>query len=221
MTDQSHNVVKAVTSAQQLGYNKGLGHQVELMNQVVHSLQKRVDDHNVNVNAAVRENEALNADFKEAGARLAVNTKAINDNLVPTMNKLLTAISHGIYHYSEPISEDVYRTLQKVTGQSVQDLLKNGIYRDLRQSQANAQRSARYSQLYAETARENANHLHAELMDLQKAIQQLQQFGWVWLTEFLLVVGCFILLSGWWKVLIPLLLITGSTWFNQHMRKRD
>lgn len=214
MTDQSHNVVKAVTSAQQLGYNKGLGHQVELLGQVVNSLQKRVDTHNVNVNAVVRENQALNSDFKDAGARLSVNTKAINENLVPTMNKLLTAISRGIYHYSEPISEDVYKTLRKTTGQTVQDILRTEIYRDLRQSQSNAQKAAQYSKLYATTAKENANRLYAQMMDLQELIKELKHFGWIWLTEFVLVVGSFVLFPGRWKVIVTILLLLVLTGFN-------
>lgn len=151
--DQNRDIFQAVKDAHDIGFSSGLGKQVSLMSQRVSSIQNRVDSHNVHMDEIVRQNESMNADFQDAGARLAINTKAINENLVPTMNKLLAALSHGVYHNALPISRDVYRTLEQSTGLSVHDLMQDMVVKELQKSRIKASKSAQYAKLYSDTAK--------------------------------------------------------------------
>ena len=217
MVDQNHDVAQAVKDAHDIGFNSGLSKQVSMMNQQVNSIQSRVDTHNIHMDEIVRENESINADFKDAGARLAINTRAINENLIPTMNKLLSALSHGIYHNALPISRDVYKTLEQTTGQSVHDLMQDMVVKELRRSQVKATKSAQYAKLYSDTAKATNSDLQAKIQQLMLKLNKMESLGWWWLSECFIMLIILLVTPGLWKLLsglTTLLLITMANHFK-------
>ena len=217
MMDQNRDIFQAVKDAHDIGFSSGLGKQVSLMSQRVSSIQNRVDSHNVHMDEIVRQNESMNADFQDAGARLAINTKAINENLVPTMNKLLAALSHGVYHNALPISRDVYRTLEQSTGLSVHDLMQDMIVKELQKSRIKASKSAQYAKLYSDTAKATNSDLQVKIQQLMLKLNEIERLGWLWLSECFIMIIVLLVTPGIWKLLsgpVILLLITVTNHFK-------
>lgn len=215
--DQNRDIFQAVKDAHDIGFSSGLGKQVSLMSQRVSSIQNRVDSHNVHMDEIVRQNESMNADFQDAGARLAINTKAINENLVPTMNKLLAALSHGVYHNALPISRDVYRTLEQSTGLSVHDLMQDMVVKELQKSRIKASKSAQYAKLYSDTAKATNSDLQVKIQQLMLKLNEIERLGWLWLSECFIMIIVLLVTPGIWKLLsgpVILLLITVTNHFK-------
>ncbi|WP_283595762.1 hypothetical protein, partial [Paraclostridium bifermentans] len=80
MQAQTSKLLNSATDTRDIVYNEGLKDNLKGANQRIDALQKRMDNSTRSMSDIAKQNDAMNADFKQIGETLNQSTQAINTN---------------------------------------------------------------------------------------------------------------------------------------------
>ncbi|WP_441794887.1 hypothetical protein [Limosilactobacillus reuteri] len=212
MKDQNSKMLQAVASAKDIGFNEGLGERVD---DIVNQFEGiKIDFHNskLNLQDTARENQIMNADFKNAAQHLEANTQTINKKLVPSIQKLTQYLSQGIKYNPGPVAKDLYQVFSSETGKTVDQVISTEVKNKLINIQSETNQAKLSAQLASKTAQNALNELTNDLYEFKKVANQ-------YLIEFSIILGLTILTPGWYKILTLAFSTTISFLFNQKNSK--
>lgn len=214
MKDQTSKMVQAVTNAKDIGYNEGLGKRVDDIVNQFEGIQ--IDFHNskLNLQDTARENQIMNADFKNAAKHLEANTQTINKNLVPTIQTLTQHLINGIKYNPGPVAKDLYQIFTTETGKTVDQVISAEIKNKLIDVQSKTNQAMLSAQLASKTARAAVSELTNDLYEFKRLANQ-------YLIEFSTILGLTLLTPGWYKVLTLLFTTTISVLFNKRNNSKE
>ncbi|OTA75283.1 hypothetical protein, partial [Limosilactobacillus reuteri] len=194
MKDQTSKMVQAVANAKDIGFNEGLGKRVDDVQNQFESIQ--IDFHNskLNLQDSARQNQIMNADFKNAAKHLEDNTHAINDNLVPNIRSLTQLLIQGIKYKPIPVAKDLYQVFTTATGKTVDQVISTEVKNKLVDVQTQTNQAKLAAKLHADVAKDAVSELTNDLNEFKKLANQ-------YLVEFAAILGLTILTPGWYKVL--------------------
>lgn len=208
---QTSKVIDAVSSAKTIGYNEGLGDRID---DVVNQFEGiKIDYHNskLNLDSAARQNEIMNADFKNAAKHLETNTNSINQQLVPTIRQLIGYLAQGIRYQPVPVARDIANIFTTATGKTVDQVISKEVKNKLIDVQTDAKQASADAMKYAEIAQ-------ASNMQISEDIAELEQLLPMYIIEFAIIVGFTVATPGWFKiitlVLAVIIMLLFNNWFN-------
>ena len=214
MKDQTSKMVQAVTSAKDIGYNEGLGKRIDDIVNQFEGIQ--IDFHNskVNLQDTARENQIMNADFKNAAKHLEANTLTINKKLVPSIQMLTQYLIHGVKYNPVPVAKDLSKVFTDATGKSVDQVISSEVKNKLIDVQSKTDKAKLSAQLASKTAQNAVSELTNDLYNFERLANQ-------YLIEFATILGLTILTPGWYKVLTLLFTTTISVLFNKRNNSKE
>lgn len=214
MTDQTSKVVKAVTDAKDIGFNEGLGKRVDDIANQFEGIQ--IDFHNskLKLTDTARENQIMNADFKNAAKHLEANTQTINKELVPSIRALIQYLEQGIKYNPVPVAKDLYQVFSNATGKTVDQVISTEVKNKLIDVQSETNQAKLNAQLASKTAQNAVSELTNDLYEFKRLANQ-------YIIEFSAILGLTILTPGWYKVLTLIVSTTVSILFNQQKDSKE
>lgn len=214
MKDQTSKMVQAVANAKDIGFNEGLGKRVDDVQNQFESIQ--IDFHNskLKLNDTARENQIMNADFKNAAKHLEANTQTINTELVPSIRVLIQYLSQGIKYNPGPVAKDLYSIFTIATGKTVDKVISTEIKNKLIDVQSETNQAKLSAQLASKTALNAVNELTNDLYEVKRLANQ-------YLVEFSAILGLTILTPGLYKILTLILSTTFCILFNHQSNPKE
>lgn len=200
LTDQSSKVVNAVSQARDIGFNDGLGKQVDALSQKYDGLETNINLREAKLDKTTQKYFAKLADLNQVGRYLQSYTVVVNEELVPTLRSLILAVQNGITHHTDEVMKDVYRRIQKETGLTVVQIVQKSLAQEFSKQRHDAQEAALGAKLNAEASKENVNQL-LQITNTAKWYLTILAFELIFMMTVVLIT------PGWWKIVVAVGLI--------------
>ena len=200
LTDQSSKVVNAVSQARDIGFNDGLGKQVDALSQKYDGLETNINLREAKLDKTTQKYFAKLADLNQVGRYLQSYTVVVNEELVPTLRSLILAVQNGITHHTDEVMKDVYRRIQKETGLTVVQIVQKSLAQEFSKQRHDAQEAALGAKLNAEASKENVNQL-LQITNAAKWYLTILAFELIFMMTVVLIT------PGWWKIVVAVGLI--------------
>ena len=200
LTDQSSKVVNAVSQARDIGFNDGLGKQVDALSQKYDGLETNINLMEAKLDKTTQKYFAKLADLNQVGRYLQSYTVVVNEELVPTLRSLILAVQNGITHHTDEVMKDVYRRIQKETGLTVVQIVQKSLAQEFSKQRHDAQEAALGAKLNAEASKENVNQL-LQITNAAKWYLTILAFELIFMMTVVLIT------PGWWKIVVAVGLI--------------
>lgn len=212
MQAQTSKLLNSATDTRDIVYNEGLKDNLKGANQRIDALQKRMDNSTRSMSDIAKQNDAMNADFKQIGETLNQSTQAINTN----SSWLKRVINNGFYVTTQKVTESVAREFEEIIGKPLDSFLTDAIQQKL---QAELQTAL----LQASQSRADVQVLANEVEDATRQnieiIKSLRKSINLWIIEFSIILGATLATPGLWKVLMLLATSFGVIVFNDYLDK--
>ncbi|WP_283598542.1 hypothetical protein, partial [Lactobacillus gallinarum] len=127
MQAQTSKLLNSATDTRDIVYNEGLKDNLKGANQRIDALQKRMDNSTRSMSDIAKQNDAMNADFKQIGETLNQSTQAINTN----SSWLKRVINNGFYVTTQKVTESVAREFEGIIGKPLDSFLTDAIQQKL------------------------------------------------------------------------------------------
>ena len=127
MQAQTSKLLNSATDTRDIVYNEGLKDNLKGANQRIDALQKRMDNSTRSMSDIAKQNDAMNADFKQIGETLNQSTQAINTN----SSWLKRVINNGFYVTTQKVTESVAREFEEIIGKPLDSFLTDAIQQKL------------------------------------------------------------------------------------------
>lgn len=170
MTDQTSKVVKAVSDARTIGFNDGLGQQVDELRQRYDGLETDINLHEQKLDAKTEQYVAKLADLDQVGRYLQRYTTTVNQQLVPVLRAVVGQIEQGITHHTDEVTKDVYQEMKKVTGKSMSDVIKTTTYQELQKARTDTQQASLSAKLSAKVSQEEVSKMNVLFQDFKNFV---------------------------------------------------
>lgn len=154
------------------------------------------------------------ADLDQVGRYLQKYTGVVNDDLVPVLRSLISAVQKGITHHTDEVVKDVYQQIQKETGLTVDQIVQTALAQEFAQQRHDAQEASLGSRLNAEASRANANQL-SQVADAVKKYLTILAF------ELVIMLAIVLIVPGWWKIVVAVLLIASFGFIDYKLLEKD
>lgn len=200
MEDQSSKMDQAISNVTQTAFNDGLGKRVDALQQRTEGMSLELDYREQQMDDKTQQYIAKMVDMTQVAQYLDRYTKSINNGLVPTLRQLILQVQHGITHHTSEVTKNVYDEMQKITGVSMNDLIKQETYKQLRKD-ADEVHQAKLSARLAAGVAQNA------ISELSSLLSSFKVYLTILLLEFVFVVPVTLVTPGNWKIMTMLLLI--------------
>ena len=214
MRDQTSRLLDSATDTRDIVYNEGLKDNLQGAKQQIDALQKRMDNSTRSMSDIARQNDAMNADFREIGETLNRSTQAINTN--STWIKRI--IQSGFYVNTKKVTESVAREFEEIIGKPIDAFLSDSLQAKLRIELQSAVSEANQAQANALVI---ANEVKAAAQQNAQTSKSLKHSINVWLLEFAIILGLTIATPGWWKYLMLIAATLAAIVFNNHQEENQ
>lgn len=212
MQAQTSKLLNSATDTRDIVYNEGLKDNLKGANQRIDALQKRMDNSTRSMSDIAKQNDAMNADFKQIGETLNQSTQAINTN----SSWLKRVINNGFYVTTQKVTESVAREFEEIIGKPLDSFLTDAIQQklqaELQTALSQASQSRTDVQVLANEVREVTQQNVMTIKTLQRSIN-------IWLVEFAIILGATMATPGLWKYLMLIATSLGVIVFNNYLEK--
>lgn len=195
MRDQTSRLLDSATDTRDIVYNEGLKDNLQGAKQQIDALQKRMDNSTRSMSDIARQNDSMNADFKQIGETLNQSTKAINTN----STWLKRIIQSGFYVTTKKVTESVANEFEEIIGKPIDIFLSDALQAKLRIELQSAVSEANQAQANVQVL---ANEIKAATRQNIETSKSLKRSINTWLVEFAIILGLTIATPGWWKYLM-------------------
>ena len=212
MQAQTSKLLNSATDTRDIVYNEGLKDNLKGANQRIDALQKRMDNSTRSMSDIAKQNDAMNADFKQIGETLNQSTQAINNNTI-CLNRVLT---NGFNIHTTDVTKSVAQEFEEVIGKPLSTFLSEKLLQELRfklkTSVSQANQAQADTQVLANEVREVTQQNVMTIKTLQRSIN-------IWLVEFAIILGATMATPGLWKYLMLIATSLGVIVFNNYLEK--
>lgn len=212
MQDQTSKLLNSATDTRDIVYNEGLKDNLKGANQRIDALQKRMDNSTRSMSDIAKQNDAMNADFKQIGETLNQSTQAINTN----SSWLKRVINNGFYVTTQKVTESVAREFEEIIGKPLDSFLTDAIQQKLQAELQTALSQASQSRADVQVL---ANEVEDATRQNIEIIKSLRKSINLWIIEFSIILGATLATPGLWKVLMLLATSFGVIVFNDYLDK--
>ncbi|MDM8246983.1 hypothetical protein QUW40_10270 [Collinsella tanakaei] len=212
MQDQTSKLLNSATDTRDIVYNEGLKDNLRGANQRIDALQKRMDNSTRSMSDIAKQNDAMNADFKQIGETLNQSTQAINTN----SSWLKRVINNGFYVTTQKVTESVAREFEEIIGKPLDSFLTDAIQQKLQAELQTALSQASQSRADVQVL---ANEVEDATRQNIEIIKSLRKSINLWIIEFSIILGATLATPGLWKVLMLLATSFGVIVFNDYLDK--
>lgn len=214
MQAQTSKLLNSATDTRDIVYNEGLKDNLKGANQRIDALQKRMDNSTRSMSDIAKQNDAMNADFKQIGETLNQSTQAINTN----SSWLKRLINNGFYVTTKDVTKSVADEFQEIIGKPLNSFLTDTIQKKLR---TELRSSVSQASQASEDAQVLANNVRALTQQNIKMLKSLKQSINIWLVEFAIILGATMATPGLWKYLMLIATSLGAIVFNNYLEKES
>ena len=212
MRAQTSKLLNSATDTRDIVYNEGLKDNLKGANQRIDALQKRMDNSTRSMSDIAKQNDAMNADFKQIGETLNQSTQAINNNT----NCLKRVLTNGFNIHTTDVTKSVAQEFEEVIGKPLSTFLSEKLLQELRfklkTSVSQANQAQADTQVLANEVREVTQQNVMTIKTLQRSIN-------IWLVEFAIILGATMATPGLWKYLMLIATSLGVIVFNNYLEK--
>ncbi|WP_283622132.1 hypothetical protein [Limosilactobacillus avium] len=212
MQAQTSKLLNSATDTRDIVYNEGLKDNLKGANQRIDALQKRMDNSTRSMSDIAKQNDAMNADFKQIGETLNQSTQAINTN----SSWLKRVINNGFYVTTQKVTESVAREFEGIIGKPLDSFLTDAIQQKLQAELQTALSQASQSRADVQVL---ANEVEDATRQNIEIIKSLRKSINLWIIEFSIILGATLATPGLWKVLMLLATSFGVIVFNDYLDK--
>ncbi|WP_298194040.1 hypothetical protein [uncultured Streptococcus sp.] len=212
MQAQTSKLLNSATDTRDIVYNEGLKDNLKGANQRIDALQKRMDNSTRSMSDIAKQNDAMNADFKQIGETLNQSTQAINTN----SSWLKRVINNGFYVTTQKVTESVAREFEEIIGKPLDSFLTDAIQQKLQAELQTALSQASQSRADVQVL---ANEVEDATRQNIEIIKSLRKSINLWIIEFSIILGATLATPGLWKVLMLLATSFGVIVFNDYLDK--
>lgn len=212
MQAQTSKLLNSATDTRDIVYNEGLKDNLKGANQRIDALQKRMDNSTRSMSDIAKQNDAMNADFKQIGETLNQSTQAINTN----SSWLKRVINNGFYVTTQKVTESVAREFEEIVGKPLDSFLTDAIQQKLQAELQTALSQASQSRADVQVL---ANEVEDATRQNIEIIKSLRKSINLWIIEFSIILGATLATPGLWKVLMLLATSFGVIVFNDYLDK--
>ena len=110
MQAQTYKLLNSATDTRDIVYNEGLKDNLKGANQRIDALQKRMDNSTRSMSDIAKQNDAMNADFKQIGETLNQSTQAI----ITTQFALREFLLMGLTFTQPMLQNQLLKNLKKL-----------------------------------------------------------------------------------------------------------
>lgn len=212
MQAQTSKLLNSATDTRDIVYNEGLKDNLKGANQRIDALQKRMDNSTRSMSDIAKQNDAMNADFKQIGETLNQSTQAINTN----SSWLKRVINNGFYVTTQKVTESVAHEFEEIIGKPLDSFLTDAIQQKLQAELQTALSQASQSRADVQVL---ANEVEDATRQNIEIIKSLRKSINLWIIEFSIILGATLATPGLWKVLMLLATSFGVIVFNDYLDK--
>lgn len=204
--NQSDKQIKASIDARNIAYNAGTQASLNGLRQQVDGFQIRMDNQTRNVSDIVRENEAINADFKGIAKNLQNNTIS-NNYLAGTIKKMLI---DGLEISTSEVTQSVVDDLEKMTGHAIDVWIKTGIHDELQRKLKKAERAKDIASWQEKQCEKYTKKNEQLVYKVTRCLSHV-------LFEFMVGLLAAAVVPGWWKAPAIITVAVVSWLFNKEV----
>lgn len=212
MQAQTSKLLNSATDTRDIVYNEGLKDNLKGANQRIDALQKRMDNSTRSMSDIAKQNDAMNADFKQIGETLNQSTQAINTN----SSWLKRVINNGFYVTTQKVTESVAREFEEIIGKPLDSFLTDAIQQKLRTELQSALSQASQSRADVQVLANEVENATQQNIEITKSLKKSIN---LWIVEFSIILGATLATPGLWKILMLLATSFGVIVFNDYLDK--